>query len=201
MSSDSTTALLEPPIPLRSSPEPGPSGESEAGGGEALLEIRPATWAHAPAVIDIIRSSASWYEDIVEPRDLAEHYVDEAWARKNFDRRDFHVGVVEDEVVGTISLQPVGERFTYLGYVYLHVEHVGNGFGSDLLDFAKEKARSQGREGLALIAHPEADWACRAYRKYGFEVVAESRESVLAWENGWLKPYYEEGFQLFCYTL
>ncbi|TVR57924.1 MAG: N-acetyltransferase, partial [Gemmatimonadales bacterium] len=123
------------------------------------------------------------------------------WARKNFGRRDFHVGMVDDEVVGTISLQSVGDRYLYLGYVYLHVDHVGNGFGGDLLDFARDEAQCQGRQGLVLIAHPDADWACRAYLKYGFEVVAESREAVLGWEDGWLEPYYEEGFQLFRYTL
>jgi len=201
MPSESNTALLERPTPVPSPPQPEASGDSDASGDESLLEIRPATWDHAPDVIDIIRSSASWYEDIVESEDLGEHYVDEAWARKNFGRRDFHVGMVEDEVVGTISLQPVGDRYLYLGYVYLHVDHVGNGFGGDLLDFARDEAHRQGREGLVLIAHPDADWACRAYLKYGFEVVAETREAVLGWEDGWLEPYYEEGFQLFRYTL
>jgi GNAT superfamily N-acetyltransferase len=168
---------------------------------ENSLCIHPATWDDASDVIDIIRSSASWYEELVDPGDLGEHLVDEAWARENFRRRDFHVGTVNDEVVGTISLQSVGRRFLYLGYVYLHVDHVGNGFGGDLLDFARDEGRRRGREALVLIAHPDAHWACRAYEKYGFRVIARERDEVLAWEGGWLEPYYEEGFHLFRYDL
>jgi RimJ/RimL family protein N-acetyltransferase len=167
----------------------------------ATLEVTPAERSDMAAVVEIIRSSAEWYEEIVEPEDLSEHWVDERWARENFERRDFYVGRIDDEIAGTLSLQEVGEEHLYLGYVYLHTDHVGNGFGHDLLDFARDEARRMGRRSLVLIAHPEAEWACRAYEKYGFRVIAESREDVLAWEDGWLGPYYEEGFHLFQYEV
>lgn len=203
MQSDRNTATLEPNVasPARDTEPSPPARSTPSPTGENGLAIQPATWDHAPAVIEIIRSSASWYEELVEPEDMDEHLVDEAWARRNFRRRDFHVGLVDGEVVGTISLQSVHQRHLYLGYVYLHVDHVGNGFGADLLDFAREEGERLGLEGLVLIAHPDAEWACRAYRKYGFEVIAESRDEVLRWEDGWLAPYYEEGFHLFRYRL
>ncbi len=188
MSNDSNTAVLEPPTTTTTLAPP-------------TLEIDRADWGDMDAVQQIIRSSASWYEDIVSAQDLAEHYVDEEWARDNFQRREFYVGKLDDEVAGTISLQEVGEDHLYLGYVYLHTDHVGNGFGRVLLDFARDEARRRGRKSLVLIAHPEADWACRAYQKYGFRIVAEEREDVLSWENGWLDSYYEEGFQLYQYRV
>lgn len=165
------------------------------------LEIRPAEEHHAAAIIDIIRSSADWYEEIVEPEDLSEHYVDRRWWQENAEKREFYVGLLGDEVVGTISLQDAGEDAVYLGYIYLHTDHVGNGFGGDLMDFARFRSRRNGKRSMVLIAHPEAEWARRAYLKYGFEIIAEDRSEVLAWNDGWLEPYYEEGFQLYRYEL
>jgi RimJ/RimL family protein N-acetyltransferase len=201
--SDPSTSILEPSVasPKRDTEPSLSTSSTSLPAGENGLAIQPATWDHAPAVINLIRSSASWYEDLVEPEDMDEHLVDEAWARKNFRHRDFHVGLVDGEVVGTISLQSVHHRHLYLGYVYLHVDHVGNSFGADLLDFAREEGERRGFAGLVLIAHPDAEWACRAYRKYGFQVIAESRDEVLDWEDGWLAPYHEEGFHLFRYPL
>jgi ribosomal protein S18 acetylase RimI-like enzyme len=165
------------------------------------LDLEPARWDDMSDVVEIIRSSASWYEDIVEPEDFSEHLVDQDWARKNFPRRDFFVARLGDEVVGTVTLQDAGRDHVYLGYVYLHEDQVGNGFGRDLLDFARSETRRRGRESMVLIAHPEATWACRAYEKYGFEVIARSREEILAWEDGWLEPFHEEGFHLFQYRV
>jgi L-amino acid N-acyltransferase YncA len=181
MEKDANTAVLDPP----------------SGG----LELEPARWDDMSDVVEIIRSSASWYEDIVEPEDFSEHLVDRDWARENFRRREFFVGRLEDEVVGTVTLQDVGEDHVYLGYVYLHENQVGNGFGRDLLDFARDETGRRGRKSMVLIAHPEATWACRAYEKYGFEVIARERDDILAWEDGWFEPFYEEGFHLLQYRL
>jgi len=165
------------------------------------LKICAAEWGHAPDIIRIVRSSASWYEEFVDPEDLDEHYVNESWARENFEKRDFFVGLLDGQVAGTISLQPAGEDATYLGYIYLHTDHVGNGYGGQLMDFARDESRRRGRREMVLIAHPEAEWARRAYLKYGFEIIAETRDDVLAWNDGWLEPYFEEGFQLYRYPL
>jgi len=189
MSDPQGTALLDPTASATSSSE------------EAELAIEPADWSDAPAVIEIIRSSATWYEDIVEPEDLSEHFVDRSWARENFQKREFYVGKIDGKVAGTISLQEVGDDFLYLGYVYLHTDYVGNGYGADLLDFALRELKRRDRQAMILIAHPEAEWARRAYLKYGFEIVARDRQTVLNWNGGWLEPYYEEGFELYEYRI
>jgi GNAT superfamily N-acetyltransferase len=188
MSSESDTAVLDvPKIVTDSVP--------------SRLDIVPAKWEHAPRIVEILRSSAEWYEKIVEPEDLSEHFVDMEWAKENLERRDFYVGRVGDEIAGTLSLQRVGDDAFYLGYVYLHTDHVGNGYGEDLLDFARDRAKEEGRSQMVLIAHPEAVWAKKAYLRYGFEIIAKDREDVLSWHDGWLKPYYEEGFELYRYEL
>jgi len=168
---------------------------------DASLEMEPADWSDMSDVVEIIRSSASWYEDLVEPEDFSDHLVDLEWAKENFRRRDFFVARLGDEVIGTVTLQNVGEDHVYLGYVYLHEDQVGNGFGRDLLDFARDETRRRERKSMVLIAHPEAVWACRAYGKYGFEVIARGRDEILGWEGGWLEPYHEEGFELYQYRV
>lgn len=149
-----------------------------------------------PLVVDIIRSSAKWYEPIVATKDQGEHWVGADWAARNFAIRRFYLGQVEGQTVGTISLQDAGD-YLYVGYLYLFTSQVGKGYGHRLLEFALAEAQRLGKRGIVLIAHPEAVWANRAYEKFGFRIAATERAQVLAWNDGWLKPYYEEGFELY----
>lgn len=160
------------------------------------LDIRPATLSDMDRVAEFVRSSADWYRPFVDEKDMSEHDVDDGWKLKNFKRRDFYIGYHRGKPVGTISMQYFG-KWVYLGYIYLDVAHVGHGFGHQLMEFAETKARIEGAAGLALIAHPKATWAKRAYLKYGFDIVATKKEDVLRWNNGILKGYYEEGFELY----
>lgn len=160
--------------------------------------IRRAVFPEMKMIAEFVRSSAEWYRPILNPEDMDEHDVDEAWAVRNYKLRDFYLGVEGDTPVGTISLQYFGD-YAYLGYIYLDVQHVGKGYGQKLMKFAEKVARSKGCKGMSLIAHPKATWACRAYLKYGFKVAQSDKEKVLSWNDGVLKSYYEEGFHLFLF--
>jgi len=165
---------------------------------EITLDIEPADWDDMELVAEFIRSTADWYEPFLDEKDLSEHYVDEEWKKVNFERRDFYIGRAEGIPVGSVSLQYFGD-YAYVGYVYLDSDYVGHGFGRQLLSFAADKAKAQGMKGVALIAHPEAQWATKAYTKFGFQRVASNKEDVLKWNDGILKDYYEEGFELYIY--
>lgn len=162
------------------------------------LEIARAKRDDMPTVANLVRSSADWYRPFVDEKDMAEHEVDETWQEKNFQRRTFYLGRLRGRAIGTISTQTLGD-YAYLGYIYLDVKHVGRGHGRTLMKFAERKVREGGKQGMALIAHPEATWAKKAYLKYGFEIAATEKPDVLAWQDGALKPYYEEGFQLYLF--
>ena len=162
------------------------------------LEIRRAQREDMPEVAGFVRSSADWYREIVPEEDMAEHEVDKEWQKKNYELREFYIGSVNGKSVGTISLQ-FFDNVAYLGYIYLDVQHVGKGYGHELMTFAEVEARDRGAKKLALIAHPEATWAKNAYLKYGFEIVEESEEGVKSWKDGVLEPYYESGFELYLY--
>lgn len=163
------------------------------------LTIRPARREEMDKVAEMVRSSADWYRPFVDEKDMAEHDVDEDWKDRNFELRDFYIGEVDGVAVGTISTQSFGD-FAYLGYIYLYTDHVGKGYGQALMKFAEEVVRRQGHAGMCLIAHPKATWAKKAYLKYGFEIIETERDNVLAWEDGVLQPYYEEGFELYLYS-
>jgi RimJ/RimL family protein N-acetyltransferase len=160
------------------------------------LKIRKATISEMDSVADFVRSSSSWYKKFIDAKDLKEHEVDQEWIDKNFSRRDFFIGSNGQEDVGTISMQVIGD-LAYLGYIYLSTKHVGQGYGHQLMEFAKQRAANKDLKGLVLIAHPEATWATKAYQKFGFEVIAKAKQEVLNWKGGLLKPYYEEGFYLY----
>ena len=165
------------------------------------LIITHASEADMHLAIEAVRSSAHWYEPLVDETDMGEHHVDAAWARRNFQEREFYIGRTLSGVpVGILSLQDTGE-YLYIGYLYLFTEHVGQGYGKRFLQYAEVEARLRDKKGLVLLSHPEADWACKAYEKYGFHRIAEGRDEVLAWNRGWLASYYEEGFDLYAYEV
>ena len=165
------------------------------------LEIKRAPLKEMPKVCKIIGSSAEWYRSFVEDKDMAEHTPGEEWISKNYFRRKFYLGYIDDDAVGTISMQKLGSNYTYLGYIYLNTDYVGQKIGNRLITHAEKIAREEGRKAMVLIAHPEATWAVRAYEKYGFKKIAEDREEILSWEDGALNGYYEEGFHLYQYEL
>lgn len=160
------------------------------------LELRPTVEPDLPAVVEILRSTVEWYRPFVDPDDLDQHDVDLAWARENFDRREFWSATLDGEVVGVLTLQDAGDVL-YLGYVYVHEDHVGKRIGRRLLDHAAAQAVARGKRGMVLLSHPEATWAVRAYTKYGFTCIADDDAAVCAWNRGWMKPYHEQGFHLF----
>ncbi|MCB0369853.1 MAG: GNAT family N-acetyltransferase [Bdellovibrionales bacterium] len=165
------------------------------------LKIKTAERSDMDTVAKFIRSSLDWYKPFVSEKDLSEHDVDESWKDKNFKKRDFYLGINEkQEKVGTISMQYFDD-IVYLGYIYLDVKHVGKGYGPQLIDYAKNKSISEGKQKMVLISHPEAKWAVKAYKRYGFKKVHSRKEDVLNYEKGFLKPYYEEDFELYEYIL
>ncbi len=164
------------------------------------LDIQPVKRHEMVIAANILRSSADWYRPFVDEKDMTQHDVDESWEEMEFTRRQFFIGRDEGVPVGIVSTQSVGDM-VYLGYIYVYDHQTGRGFGPQLLNHARNLAVRDGKRGMVLIAHPEATWATRAYVRFGFECIATTREQVLQWHSGWLKPYYEEGFELYQYLV
>ncbi len=163
------------------------------------FNIRPAEWEDMETIAGFIRSTAEWYRPFADEKDMAEHEVDDEWKKINFERREFFISHNNHEPIGTISMQQF-ENYAYLGYIYLDKKHVGKRYGQILMNFTEQLARERRLKGMVLISHPEATWAVRAYEKFGFKTLLTDKSAILEWEDGVLKPYYEEGFHLFHYT-
>ncbi len=164
------------------------------------LDIQPAKREEMIIAANILRSSAEWYRPFLSEKDMSQHDVDESWGEIEFQRRQFYIGRADGAPVGVVSTQTV-EDMVYVGYIYVYAHQTGRGYGPQLLNYVRERLWRAGKHGMVLIAHPEATWATRAYMRFGFECIATAREQVLEWRGGWLKPYYEEGFELYQYLV
>ncbi|MDH5429034.1 MAG: GNAT family N-acetyltransferase [Nitrospirota bacterium] len=164
------------------------------------LDIQPAQPHEMVIAANILRSSADWYRPFLDEKDMAQHDVGESWGEMEFTRRQFYIGRAEGAPVGIVSTQSVGDM-AYIGYIYVYDHQTGRGFGPELLRHVRDLTQREGKRGMVLIAHPQATWATRAYVRFGFKRIATTREQVLDWRGGWLKPYYEEGFELYQYLI
>lgn len=160
------------------------------------VDVKRASLREMDLAADIIRDTAEWYRPIVDPKDMAEHAVDDDWAARNFLQRECYLGRIGNEVVGFLTLQHCGE-YIYVGYTYVPKRFVGRGVGRRLLTHAREVAKERGYRGVVHIGHPDATWAVRAYEKLGYDIILRDREDVLNWNSGFLRPFYEEDFVLF----
>lgn len=154
-------------------------------------------------VAQVIRTTANWYASFSSEDDMDQHFVDEAWEEENYNKRDFYIGYgkQEQDAIGILSLQAPSADDIYIGYLYIQSHHVGKRYGKEFLDFAKNHALKQNKKSLILLCHPEAKWALKAYRKYGFDTFLPQKKDILCWNQGWLKGYYEEGMELMKYTI
>lgn len=167
--------------------------EVDALASVTLRRTRPSELA---AVVEVVSSTASWYEPFVSPDDFeSQHCVDLAWAKENYERREFWSALIDGEVVGVLTIQEAGD-WLYLGYVFVHRERVGMRIGAALITRARAEVSRRGKRGMVLLAHPEATWAVRFYRRQGFVRIADDDAGVCAWNGGWLSPYHEAGFHL-----
>lgn len=154
-----------------------------------------------PTIAEFISSSAHWYEPFLDPKDMPEHRPGKKWMEENYRKRNFYIASTPHGEVGTISTQFFGD-VAYLGYIYLDANQAGKGYGTQLIDHARQIClQKPGINRMCLIAHPEATWAIKAYSRYGFRRLMTEKNGILRYNNGFLKDYYEEGFHLYEYLL
>lgn len=147
-------------------------------------------------VRDCVNSNAHLYRDLVDPVDLPEHEVDEAWAERNFAIREFYLVKEDGKFVATGSYQDLGD-FAYMGYLYVKPERQRAGIGRLLVSFLEARALLDEKADLRLFCHPRAHWALSFYEKVGFREVTRSKEEILGMNGGVLAPFYEQDAVLF----
>ncbi|HMF33339.1 MAG TPA: GNAT family N-acetyltransferase [Candidatus Lokiarchaeia archaeon] len=140
-----------------------------------------------------INTNYDLYEPIVDPVDLQEHFVDEAWAERNFAIREFYLGRDSDlgRFVDMASYQNLGE-FAYIGYFYVQREFQRQGYGRAMMGFLEMRAKYDNLSDLRLFCHPKSTWACEFYTACGFHVLTADKGEIIALNDGVMAPFYEQ---------
>jgi GNAT superfamily N-acetyltransferase len=165
-----------------------------------MFEVLRANRTMMTSVAEIINSNGELYESIVDPADLAEHRVDEAWSDRNYPIREFYLGRVDGQFVAAASYQRIGE-IPYVGYFYVHRDHHRHGYGKALMRFLVMRARVDDAPKITLFCNPRATWAVDFYTRFGFGCQEKSKAAILALIGGGYAPFYEQGAWLMEYAL
>jgi GNAT superfamily N-acetyltransferase len=142
----------------------------------------------------IINSNYDLYKDIVDPVDLPEHWVDEAWAERNYAIREFYLARDDEQnqYLGAASYQNLG-KFAYVGYFYIKREFHRQKYGQALIKFLEMRLVLNHLRDLRLFCNPKSTWARDFYLKQGFKILTSEKDEILAMDNGVMKPFYEQG--------
>lgn len=145
---------------------------------------------------DIINSNYHLYKDfLLIPKDHSEHFVNEQWVEKNFQIREFYIARDKGIYVGMASYQNLG-NFAYIGYFYIRFGMHQQGYGNRLMQFLEMRTKSAGLTDIRLFVNNSADWAQKAYKSMGFNLLSDNKKEILSLEQGIFKNYYEEDISL-----
>lgn len=77
------------------------------------ITMRVAQYPDMDRIAEMIRSTAHWYESIVESGEYPKHSPDEAWKTRNFQLRDFYVAETPSGPVVPIGLKAVHRELVW----------------------------------------------------------------------------------------
>ena len=158
-----------------------------------MISIIRASYSLMDEIRDIINSNYHLYEKILLiPEDHNEHFVNEQWAEQNFLIRDFYLAREGKEYVGMASYQNLGD-FAYIGYLYVKFGSHRKGYGKRIMQFLEMRAKSEQLKDLRLFVNNSADWAEKAYKSMGFQILSSNKQEIISMNQGILTKYYEEG--------
>ena len=152
----------------------------------AIVAYRP---EHADALVALWRASFQHGVGVAVPNSVQEHrrYLEE----RLLPEATLHVALRDGAVAGFIASTPAAVL-----QLYVHVDHLGQGIGTRLLDLAK--ARSDGT--LWLYTFASNTRAQRFYEHHGFDIVARGFEPELQqddiryeWARGVQRPRGDRG--------
>lgn len=144
-----------------------------------------------PLEIREARSDADYYQAYPIIRQLFPHLDMQTFARRVFVARAtgyrMFVGLVDKKVVGVIGV--IANHNLHDGFV-TYIEHVvvdksfrGNGYGSELIRFAEDRAREEGCYLIELDTDTGAERAAKLYESSGYQKSGDYYFKQLREEN------------------
>jgi putative acetyltransferase len=130
--------------------------------------ITVATAAHFPFLYRLYMHPVTnpWLLYEVQPM---EEFLPEL--RMLTERQMLYIYSHEGEAVGMFKLQPMKHRnshIVYLGGVAIDPDHVGRGFGTDMIRSAVDLSRTKGFKRMELTVATTNERAIRVYERAGF---------------------------------
>lgn len=111
-------------------------------------------------------------------RSFSFHPLPEDYGDNFLKRKDIacFVAEIEGKIVGYTWWEPSSAPIPTIG-ICVRDEYQGNGIGKSLLSKLIEEAKARGKSGLRLTVSKENEIALSLYRKAGFQIIGEYRDS------------------------
>ena len=139
----------------------------------SVPEIRLAEAKHSQAISDLIYEAFAPFESEYTPGAFGYTTPKRGEIEKRFDEGPIWLAWMGDEIVGTVSGLPEGERF-YIRSMAIRPSVQRGGIGQALLNELEAYARENGFEKLYLYTTFVLPGAKRLYEKNGFHVLRET---------------------------
>lgn len=131
------------------------------------VEIRTANPDDAAAIASVLAAAFTEYESLYTEKAYAATIPSEAIIKNRFTEGKTWVAVVEEKIVGTVSVFPRNESL-YIRSMAIMSEARGHRIGGHLLSEIECYAVAQGFRRLTLSTTPFLNRAIRLYEKFGF---------------------------------
>ncbi|MHA1674136.1 MAG: GNAT family N-acetyltransferase [Promethearchaeota archaeon] len=155
-----------------------------------MFQIFRASRDLLPEVVDILNSNAPLFESIViDPANSDEVNVTLEWAQENFESREFYIIRADGSNVGFATYQNL-EKFAYVGFLFIAYEKHGKGYGSALVNYLLWRTKLDKLPALRLFVNKKANWALDFYQKLEFTILSESKDTILAMDDGMMEPFF-----------
>ena len=122
----------------------------------------------------------NWRRDIFPAREDAEQYLaaDGLYAARD-----------GGEIIGSIALTPEADHILCIQEVAVHPDHLRQGIGAAMLDFAAKEAAARGAKALRLYVWEGNAPAIRTYEKNGFVRVGKEDIGLSEFGLDWFYLY------------
>ncbi|HZS08194.1 MAG TPA: GNAT family N-acetyltransferase [Blastocatellia bacterium] len=141
------------------------------------MEIRRAVANDAFAIASVLHRSFAGYEASYTPEAFAVTISSPEEIRGRLSEGPIWVAVLDDAVVGTVSVVPQGQAL-YIRSMAVDPAAQGKRIGHGLLECVEEFAARNGFRGLFLSTTPFLTQAIRLYERHGFQRSDEGPDNL-----------------------
>ena len=120
-------------------------------------------------IYSIVNEAAVAYDGAIEPDCYHQPYMPREELEEEMKRVDFYGWMVNDELVGVMGIEPVGD-VTLIRHAYVLPQYQSRGIGARLLDHLKDLTVTP---RLLVGTWAAAVWAIDFYRKHGFRMLSD----------------------------